>query len=305
MAPMYILLLSQSSVTRLYHTLSNGWVMSGVCGLTCVLFQVSVTLVLAGQPMPPEYPPYGLWPICVVWNVVIWGLILHSALSVSGSPSERNEMEKEKGTTPRFDWTSLGVCVSGCLVVLGMGPYLGLRTYPALAMFSNLRSEGSSSNHLISLLAHTQLMSYQSQYVTIHNTSLSSLQHFQVDLGQHFPARTRRFNDAFGVSNQFWITPPPGAWMPPEDTVPLPFTPFSVPLLELRKRVSQQISSQKSSVSQSHFYVNFTLHHGSKKLNSQEQTVEKEETLLFDSSQSYEAGQSPDIYLLLKEPVSW
>ena len=118
--------------------------------------------------------------------------------------------------------------------------------YPALAMFSNLRTEGASPNHLV--LPPLSVFGYQHDTVHIQSTNLRSLQYYQVNLAIYLSDHTKAFNTAFGITNEFWISPP--SWSPPDDRI-VPFTPFSIPVLELRKHISSQVAQD--------FYVNFTM----------------------------------------------
>jgi hypothetical protein len=57
------------------------------------------------------------------------------------------------------------------LIFLGLSPYLGLRTVPAFSMFSNLRTEGSVSNHLFMPTEALRIASYQDDLVEIEGAS--------------------------------------------------------------------------------------------------------------------------------------
>lgn len=53
------------------------------------------------------------------------------------------------------------------LVAWGMSPYLGLRTTPVFSMFSNLRTEGATSNHLLLGSNPLKLFDYQDDWVHV------------------------------------------------------------------------------------------------------------------------------------------
>lgn len=116
--------------------------------------------------------------------------------------------------------------------LFGLTPYLGLRNYPALAMFSNLRVEAGRSNHLF-IGDDFDLTGWQRDYVTVHDTDIPALQLLQIDLGQRFTPATLRSLASVNVSAEFWITPPLSAWPYPPTRA---FVPYSAPFLELRRR---------------------------------------------------------------------
>jgi hypothetical protein len=60
-------------------------------------------------------------------------------------------------------------------LVNGMSPYLGFKTESSIAMFSNLRTEGGSTNHLL-FARLPYLFSYQDRLVTIHSSDAAALQ---------------------------------------------------------------------------------------------------------------------------------
>lgn len=58
--------------------------------------------------------------------------------------------------------------ISGCLIFLvGMSPYLGLRTAGTFSMFSNLRTEGAESNHLLLSANPLKVWGYQEDIVEV------------------------------------------------------------------------------------------------------------------------------------------
>ena len=237
MVPMYILTLPEGSIKVIGKISNNMWVVAGIVAALSVAVKYTVGMILNGEEMPLEYPAYGLWTTAVVWNVLVWAGILYATFTVTTSESMK---------APTFTYRSKGVILALFLGFIGICPYLGIRNYPALAMFSNLRTEGSSPNHRI--LPPMAILSFQSDTVHIHDTNLQSLRHYQVNLASYFSEHTKRFNTASGVTNEFWITPP--SWTPP-DSRPTPFVPYSIPVIELRKHISSQANKD--------FYVNFTM----------------------------------------------
>jgi hypothetical protein len=156
-------------------------------------------------------------------------------------------------------------------IAVGMCPYLGVRNYPALAMFSNLRTEGTSPNHLI--LPSLNVLNLQKDSVTIHSTNLKSLQNYQINLAVYFTDHSTEFNKVLGVSNEFWITPPAAAWST-SDSKDTKFIPYSIPLIELRKHISNQLSQE--------FYVDFSINHENKTMTFNSQTYREYDDERFD-----------------------
>lgn len=237
MVPMYVLMLPSESIQRIKSMISNTVLTTGLIAIFAVLVKAVVKLILKGEEMPLEYPAYGLWTTAVVWNIIVWVIIVYAALSIK--PSRTSEF-------PSFIFRSKGVLVALFLGFIGICPYLGIRNYPALAMFSNLRTEGTSPNHIV--LPPMGILGYQYDTVHVQSTNLKSLQDYQVNLALYFSDHTKKFNTAFGITNEFWITPP--SWSPP-DARSVQFVPFSIPVLELRKHISNQVAQD--------FYVNFTM----------------------------------------------
>lgn len=237
MVPMYVLLLPTESFQLIQALTENVFILAGIVALSSVSIQYGVLSVLGDEPMPLEYPAYGLWTICLIWNIVVWVFILYAALGIKVPYSSLNYHT--------LSFSRGGTYTATLLFLIGVCPYLGVRNYPALAMFSNLITEGNAGNHLV--LPSFGIIKYQQDTVRIHSTDLKSLQNYQVNLGLYFSKRTQMFNIAYGVSNEFWITPP--SWTAPDNRV-VPFIPYSIPVIEFRKHLSTHIAKS--------FYVNFT-----------------------------------------------
>jgi hypothetical protein len=69
----------------------------------------------------------------------------------------------------------LGLLVTALMIFSGIAPYLGLHTLNTFAMYSNVRTEGGSSNHFV-VPAGLQIFSYQRDLVDIVETNITSLQ---------------------------------------------------------------------------------------------------------------------------------
>jgi hypothetical protein len=69
---------------------------------------------------------------------------------------------------PAWRWTPVVLLVVPLIAfVNGAAPYLGLKTTASYSMFSNLHTEGGSTNHLISGLSDLQVVDYEKDLVTI------------------------------------------------------------------------------------------------------------------------------------------
>jgi len=79
--------------------------------------------------------------------------------------SQRTEWSGVSVWRPRFPWWRVAFVV--VLTLFGLSPYLGLRTSGTFSMFSNLRTEGASSNHLLLADNPLKLWGYQEDVVEI------------------------------------------------------------------------------------------------------------------------------------------
>eukprot|EP00929_Paragymnodinium_shiwhaense_P107885 TRINITY_DN74227_c0_g1_i1.p1 TRINITY_DN74227_c0_g1~~TRINITY_DN74227_c0_g1_i1.p1 ORF type:complete len:608 (-),score=73.12 TRINITY_DN74227_c0_g1_i1:94-1917(-) len=200
--------------------------------LAAVWMQLMTTDFQPGDE-PFEYPPYGGWAPGVVWCLVV-NIILILATVVSLGAHAPSEGEEDETKSLRLRVPFRAKVPAMLLFVFGLSPYLGLRTYPALAMFSNLRTEGGRSNHLF-IADDFDLVGWQRDFVTIHETNISSLRLAQVDLGALFTPATKDTLRLASIESDFWITPPLEAWPYPE---PRPFQGYSIPYLEFRRRLA-------------------------------------------------------------------
>jgi hypothetical protein len=188
-----------------------------------------------------EYPNYGLWSISLIWNLVGWSIIIYSLLW------GEQRVESASHQSPRFITNLLILS----LFIFAMTPYIGLRTYPALAMFSNLKTEGIAPNSWIKGL---DWFDYQKDYVTVTATNIPAISNLQIDLGERFPEKLKDTNMLFNVSSEFYICPP--KWPFPSDGE---FRVFSVPFIELRRRIAGGVISG---------YVEYTRHHTNSSMRS-------------------------------------
>lgn len=204
-----------------------------------------IALALHSASSRFEYPPYFSWELGVLWTVAAFGALAAVAVVSSGAPTP---------ATPAAPWmgrgrTVLALFPAVLLVAISSGTYLGVRTYPSFAMFSNLLIEGNASNHWIvrrpaalAEWAHKSGLGPQWQYgphaaIEILHTDLPALRELQVNLAPLLPAHVLAALSAANASAEFHISPP--AWpYPPTEGV---FRPFSVPLVEVRRRLSAAV----------------------------------------------------------------
>ena len=243
MVPLYVLALPDESISYLKNLFSNFWFMGIYIAFISVLVKVMVNFALGGEKMPLEYPPYGLWAPSVVWNLVLWPCVVRAAwiapssqLLMQSSDKQSTSIKSTNFTkSMKLSYASIGLLTA--LTVIGLSPYFGVRNYPALAMFSNLRTEGPLPNHL--LLPSTDIFQRQNVSVRVIRSNLASLQYLQVNLASFFAEKTKSFNREFGVENEFWITPPSWNTLSGEVAEDTTFVPYTVPLFELRRRISK------------------------------------------------------------------
>jgi hypothetical protein len=260
MVPMYVLLLPYHTSKIIINYTRNIWFLV-VVAISSIAMHVAVKHVLGDEPMPLEYPPYGLWKISIVWNIIIWSIIIYAIFT---TPLQIRD--KQTAKTPLQSNYFPTVPLVLLFLGIGLSPYIGIRNYPALAMFSNLRNERPLPNHLF--IPHYQFFqpkySYNSNFtsttvnlfeertpmITIYQTNLSSLLYFQVNLAYYFTNHTKHFNQYFNIKNEFWITPP--AWKPispspssslspstsTSTTSTTAFIKYSIPIFELRRKIS-------------------------------------------------------------------
>ncbi|GAB3298669.1 hypothetical protein [Hymenobacter tenuis] len=113
----------------------------------------------------------GLW----VW--LLYGLLymMVYGLIISRSHLAPEQSALQFGIRPAAFWL-----IPLLVLFNGMSPYLGLKTQTSFSMFSNLRTEGGISNHLL-LPATLQLTSLEHDLVDISDTNLETLKPFVAD----------------------------------------------------------------------------------------------------------------------------
>eukprot|EP00468_Gymnochlora_sp_CCMP2014_P003174 CAMPEP_0167760100 /NCGR_PEP_ID=MMETSP0110_2-20121227/11397_1 /TAXON_ID=629695 /ORGANISM="Gymnochlora sp., Strain CCMP2014" /LENGTH=372 /DNA_ID=CAMNT_0007646571 /DNA_START=338 /DNA_END=1456 /DNA_ORIENTATION=- len=174
-----------------------------------------------------EYPPYALYCVGTTWVVCLAYLNTVATISFYSAADFRDK----KGS--RF--LSPSNIMMAMIFAIGALPYLGIRTYPAFAMFSNLRIE-EKSNHWFLPSWDTWLPVSDLDSVTIINSNLPSLEKFQVDLSPYYPASTLKALAAYNITAALWICPP--SW---NRDLPHKFQAYTIPFIELRRAISKAI----------------------------------------------------------------
>mgnify|MGYP001571057911 CR=1 FL=1 len=122
-----------------------------------VLFGLEVmTVKNASTPLEYVYTLAGV--VCFLFVGGYFYLLLNRGLS-------------EKFIDVKKSTSRVAIVLSVTLIFLCLNPYLGLRTLPAFSMFSNLRTEGGQSNHLLFSKSPIEFFDYQRDLVSIVSSS--------------------------------------------------------------------------------------------------------------------------------------
>lgn len=241
MAPLYICIIPERAVALFELARPWVWMMLPIYAcLSSAWTKLMAADLQEGEELF-EYPPYGMWAPGVVWCLMVHGMLIIAALRPLQPPVPGRAHSTVTNGNWRGKLPALGV------VAMGLSPYFGVRDYPALAMFSNLRTAGGS-NHLF-LADDFDFIGWQRDYVTIHETSIPALQLAQVDLGPLFTRSTKKVLQNANIDSEFWITPPLAAWPYPPSR---DFVSYSMPYVELRRRLAPLRNSSSTG------YVRYT-----------------------------------------------
>ena len=222
-----------------------------------------------------EYPNYFAWEIGATWVVVVFAAVSFVAAAPPDDPDPEDEDDddapasatgrSDRPDTPRArrrERLHLPALLPGAfLFAVSASTYLGARTYPSFAMFSNLRVEGGSSNHWVvrapGFFPGSRVDVPPEEYYGAHvgieigETDLASLRDMQVNLAPLFPSRVKEALRETGATAEFHISPPSWGYPPTEETSGKAkrkgTTPrrFSVPLVEVRRRISAAMREGK------------------------------------------------------------
>lgn len=133
---------------------------------------VSIPVLRLRLPRPACYLILALVVgLCQLWSTVAAGIAFNAAALVMIWPLLRalvdpTERQPWPGVPLRFATTPRGLFVFPVLLLVhGMTGYLGLRTAGNFSMFSNLRTEGARSNHLLLGSNPLKIWGYQEDVV--------------------------------------------------------------------------------------------------------------------------------------------
>ncbi len=183
-----------------------------------------------------EYPPYFSWELGALWTVLAFGCLIAAALL----PERRKSLPSTPPSISALR-TCLALFPSLLLVLIGASTYIGYRTYPSFAMFSNLLVEGHASNHwLVKDPAYWASVLGPSDSYSPHNailiveTNHPSLSSLQINLAPLLPDDVLQSFKHVNVTSEFHITPPSWGYKATEEA----FRPFYVPVVEVRRRLA-------------------------------------------------------------------
>eukprot|EP00316_Scyphosphaera_apsteinii_P020483 CAMPEP_0119304640 /NCGR_PEP_ID=MMETSP1333-20130426/5812_1 /TAXON_ID=418940 /ORGANISM="Scyphosphaera apsteinii, Strain RCC1455" /LENGTH=372 /DNA_ID=CAMNT_0007307559 /DNA_START=396 /DNA_END=1511 /DNA_ORIENTATION=- len=220
MAPIYLLLLPNefAEAARLILHMPRR-VRGAAEGGAAVL--VFAALMASRRSNLFEYPPYFSWELGVLWvSSVFTAMILAALFScaptqrcareatvvASAGNSSTTENEQSVGSLRLF----LAILPAATLGLIGVLPYIGIRSHVSLTMFSNLRVEADASNHLLIPNWLTRISGGMSvsHSIQVLNTDLPSFTYAQVNLGPLLPNGTLSTLRRLNLSTEFYISPP-------------------------------------------------------------------------------------------------
>ena len=250
MVPLYVVLVPGDSLRVLINRMRSSLVVTGALLAILVISSTSASMLLFEEINLFEYPPYGLWGVSVAWNCIWWTVIVAATIGSGGMDSSV--------------WNALrpNIMVRSVvlfLLIFALTPYVGLRNYPALAMFSNLRTEGSRPNHWV---PSYDFFGYQRDWVRVTSTNFGPVRDLQINLGHMFPAKLLHSAATFNVSSEFYICPP--TWESDIHT----FVPFNTPFIEIRRRVSSFDWAKYDSAEIGELFIEYERYLGGSKLDT-------------------------------------
>ena len=269
MAPMYVVGVARRACDRLVAAIKAWRGEAKIAASAALVAAFAYAADANARSDLFEYPPYFAWEIGATWTALAFAWIVFAVCgddAGGGAAKEDDAFSEEEARasrgTPvrrrpsvvpsRRSWTSACVLAAPAAFVLtaSASQYVGARTYPSFAMFSNLRVEAGASNHwarrvfLPSGLAGGPRRHHHSTYhsaLEILRTDLGSLRAANVNLAPLYPAEVKAGLDAAGAEAAFYVSPP--AWSR-EWTEP--FRAFAIPTLEARRRVSEAVARNET-----------------------------------------------------------
>ena len=221
-----------------------------------------------------EYPAYFAWRVGATWTVAAFGAVAYVAGrgvvfhgdesgTDDSAPARADERDPRGDVVEASGSATRGGLARGAkylpaffVLVVSASPYFGIRTYPAFAMFSNVRVEGGGeTNHWVvrSVRVSGSIPAGDDSYdayaraygpdvaVRVEATDLPSLRDAQINLAPLFPDAVRRSLRLTDVTPEFLIAPPgwgPRYENPEAANVGSRARPLTLPLAEARRRVS-------------------------------------------------------------------
>lgn len=280
MAPMYVVGMVPHETGACASAFAARWKSGGVSFRAGVWAVVAVAVAVAIRRHEAhsyfEYPPYFAWELGALWVCCAFGALTYAALFRGTSDVTRVEgggADSDSGTRTRTRAGReeiRGGGVVGALRVsapaafiffVSASTYLGVRTYPSFAMFSNLRVEGGASNHWVFRNHHHRAEdafdpiaagrdTTYAHGVLVTNTNLPSLRLAQVNLAPLLPSATIDALTAAGCRREFHVTPPKWPY-PPSEPV---FVPYAIPPVEVRRRVASALKNKNAGMD---FFVEY------------------------------------------------
>ena len=230
-----------------------------------------------------EYPAYFAWRVGATWTVAAFGAVAYVAgrgvvFDVSDESLPRPDgREPGDDSSAPLSATRKKYLPAFFVLVVSAAPYFGYRTYPAFAMFSNLRVEGGGlTNHWV--VRHVRVSgsilsgddsydAYARAYgpdvaVRVEATDLPSLRDAQINLAPLFPDAVTRSLRLTDVTPEFLIAPPgwgPRYENPEAANVGSRARPLTLPLAEARRRVSAAMAEgeARKNGDKASFFVKF------------------------------------------------
>mmetsp|Transcript_6965 Transcript_6965/g.21223 ORF Transcript_6965/g.21223 Transcript_6965/m.21223 type:complete len:496 (-) Transcript_6965:441-1928(-) len=197
-----------------------------------VLFPLVLHLVPKGEFY--EYPPYGSWRAGVAWCSAAFAAVALASAKRRPAPKARR-----------------GAPLATALVFLvGALPYLGVRTHPCFAMFSNLRLETRSNHWLFTdpVLRAIDLGGGRMTDLVLIDDASPEILRMRLDLSAY--SHDRDVIASKELDSQFVISPPPGIAFPHNSAAQAPG--FAATFHELRRHLSSLQDDDR------HLFVRYT-----------------------------------------------
>jgi hypothetical protein len=175
---------------------------AGTCFVACLAILVGTSFYfygLRGSPVIAEWPGWTFKAdsvICAAWTLALLPILL--PVFVKGAVKRQD---------PRWTGAALAWMVPLIALVNGVTPYLGLKTVANYSMFSNLRTEGGQTNHVLVPAGRLSVADYQEDLVRI-----AFIRHVAPE---QWPVSVRLVGNRRWIRrNSRWLAEVPGARVP-------------------------------------------------------------------------------------------